>query len=299
MDQPCNRTGLRRRDFMRASAVSLAAVAATRSLEPARAQSLPVSGTVGPPYVGAGATAPVRPFALNDVKLGSGLLKEKQDRILAFARAYDERRFLVLFNTVAGRPNPPGVSVPGGWEDGGLLSGHWAGHFMTSLAQAGAGTGEPVFADKLAWMVDELGACQDALAGATVHPGYLGAKPEDVVLRLGPPRFAVYGANQDTNTWAPWYVQHKIVRGLLDAYSLTGNRARVRDRGEDGRLGPPRADARRREASGLRRPDHARRPQPNVGHLHRRRVRRRERGVRRDRRPDRRGQAPGDRQVLR
>ena len=43
------------------------------------------------------------------------------------------------------------------------------------------------------------------------------------MLRLGPPRFAVYGANQDTNTWAPWYVQHKIVRGLLDAYSLTGN----------------------------------------------------------------------------
>jgi DUF1680 family protein len=115
--------------------------------------------------------------------------------------------------------------VPGGWEDGGLLSGHWTGHFMTMLAQAATGTGEQVFTDKLAWMVDELGACQDALlaAGATVHPGYLGAKPEDVVLRQGPPRFALYGGNQDTNTWAPWYVQHKIVRGFLDAYYLTGS----------------------------------------------------------------------------
>jgi uncharacterized protein len=220
VDQPCNRTGLRRRDFMRASAVSIAAVAASRTVVPARAQTLPVSG---PTYVGAGSNAAIRPFTLNDVTLGAGLLKEKQDRILGFARAYDERRFLVLFNTVAGRPNPPGVPVPGGWEDGGLLSGHWAGHFMTALAQASAGTGEQIFKDKLDWMVDELAACQDALTAKTVHPGYLGAKPEDVVLRLGPPRFAVYGGNQDTNTWAPWYVQHKIVRGFLDAYTLIGN----------------------------------------------------------------------------
>jgi DUF1680 family protein len=55
------------------------------------------------------------------------------------------------------------------------------------------------------------------------HPGYLGALPEDTVLRLGPPRFAVYGGNPETNTWAPWYTQHKIMRGLLDAYYLTGS----------------------------------------------------------------------------
>jgi DUF1680 family protein len=176
-----------------------------------------------PPYVGAGSTAAIRPFALHKVTLGAGLLKEKQERMLAFARAYDERRFLVLFNQVAGRPNPPGVSVPGGWEDGGLLSGHWTGHFLTMLAQAASGTGEAVFADKLSWMVNELGACQDALTGVTVHPGYVGAKPEDVVLRVGPPRFALYGSNQATNTWAPWYTQHKIVRGFLDAYYLTAN----------------------------------------------------------------------------
>ena len=60
------------------------------------------------------------------------------------------------------------------------------------------------------------------------HPGYLGAIPEDAVLRLGPPRWAVYGGNADTNTWAPWYTQHKIMRGLLDAYYHTGN-AQARD----------------------------------------------------------------------
>jgi uncharacterized protein len=211
---------LNRREFVQASAVSIGAVAAGTKL----ALPAPAAAEGGlPRYVGAGSTARVRPFPLYRVELGDGLFSEKRARILNFARQYDERRFLVLFNNVAGRPNPPGVQVPGGWEDGGLLSGHWTGHFMTMLAQAHVGTGEQLFADKLSWMVDELGACQDALAGMTVHPGYLGAKPEDVVLRVGPPRFAVYGGNQDTNTWAPWYTQHKIMRGFLDAYSLAGN----------------------------------------------------------------------------
>jgi len=175
---------------------------------------------------GPGSTAPVRPFRLDQVRLGDGLLQEKRDRIKRFLREYDERRFLVLFNSQAGRPALRGVSVPGGWEDGGLLSGHWTGHFMTALSQAYADQGEVVFKNKLDWMVSELAACQDAIAArkpGTTHPGYLGALPEDTVLRLGPPRWAVYGSNASSNTWAPWYTQHKIMRGLLDAYYNTDN----------------------------------------------------------------------------
>jgi uncharacterized protein len=41
------------------------------------------------------------------------------------------------------------------------------------------------------------------------------------VLRLGPPRFATYGG--DSGTWAPWYTQHKLMRGLLDCYEIAGN----------------------------------------------------------------------------
>ncbi|KAL2872392.1 glycoside hydrolase family 127 protein [Aspergillus lucknowensis] len=186
---------------------------------------------------GPGSAAPVRPFPLDQVRLGPGLLQEKRDRIKSFIRAYDERRFLILFNEQAGRPNPPGISVPGGWEDGGLLSGHWTGHYMTALSQAYADAGEDVFKRKLDWMVAGLAACQRAITermrggrsstnedGWTpTYPGYLGALPEDTVLRLGPPRWAVYGDDADTNTWAPWYTQHKIMRGLLDAYYNTDN----------------------------------------------------------------------------
>ena len=453
-----------RRQLLQASAISAGAAAGTSVLGASPAGAAPGSGQAAADP-GPGGTAPVRPFALANVRLGDGLLQEKRDRIKNFLRSYDERRFVVLFNNQAGRPNPSGVSVPGGWEDGGLLSGHWAGHYMTALAQAYADQGEAVFKGKLDWMVNELAACQAAitarmetggpggedppepeigrvpgrhgsalrlngpssaqyvtlpqeainqltdftiatwinlastqswtrlfdfgqnttvnmfltpragvtgnvprfaitvggsgaeqringttalptnqwvhiavtLAGSTgtmyvdgqpvgtnpsmtlnpsnlgnpgnrwigrsqygdpfldatidefhifdraltqqdllsmqdsptgstsggsiawyrfdeeggttlldaspngrdggvvaaqdggasdwvpTHPGYLGAIPEDAVLRLGPPRWAVYGGNADTNTWAPWYTQHKIMRGLLDAYYHTGN----------------------------------------------------------------------------
>lgn len=190
-----------------------------------------------PADLGPGGTAPVRPFRLDQVRLGNGLLQEKRDRIKGFLEEYDERKFMVLFNNQAGRPNPSGVSPPGGWEDGGLLSGHWTGHYMTALSQAYAEKGEEGFKTKLDWLVKELAACQSAISaringslgsGADAqwiptYPGYLGALPEDTVLRLGPPRWAVYGSDLTKNTWAPWYTQHKIMRGLLDAYYNTNN----------------------------------------------------------------------------
>lgn len=203
------------------------------------AHSVRASAADVPADPGPGGTAPVRPFSLDQVKLGDGLMQEKRDRIKEFIQEYDERKFLVLFNNQAGRPNPDGVTPPGGWEDGGLLSGHWEGHYMTALSQAYVDQGEEIFKTKLDWVVNELAACQDAITarmdedgeGASgtgadwvpTYPGYLGALPEDTVLRLGPPRWAVYGSDADTNTWAPWYTQHKIMRGLLDAYYNTNN----------------------------------------------------------------------------
>ncbi|WP_433060795.1 beta-L-arabinofuranosidase domain-containing protein [Dactylosporangium sp. CS-033363] len=168
-------TAIKRRTLLQASALG----AATAALAPELAGSAPAfAADVVPPQPGPGGTAPVRPFELGEVRLGSGLFQEKRDRTKAFLRAYDERRFLVLFNNQAGRTNPAGVNVPGGWEDGGLLSGHWAGHYLTALAQAYADQGEAVYKTKLDWMVTELAACQAAItARMDTAPGGGGEQP--------------------------------------------------------------------------------------------------------------------------
>ncbi|MFE2754087.1 beta-L-arabinofuranosidase domain-containing protein [Actinosynnema sp. NPDC059335] len=172
-----------RRLFLQVSALGTATVAGGGLLgaHPAAA----AAPFALPDGAGPGGTAPVRPFPLRDVRLGAGLLQEKRDRVKAFLRNYDERRFLVLFNRQAGRPNPAGVAVPGGWEDGGLLSGHWAGHFMTALAQGYADQGEAVYKEKLDWMVAELAACQAAItARMDSVPGGGGEQPAPKVGRV-------------------------------------------------------------------------------------------------------------------
>ncbi|MEU6207237.1 beta-L-arabinofuranosidase domain-containing protein [Micromonospora musae] len=196
MAQP-DKLSVNRRQLLQASAVGAAAVAGVSAVPTAAAaapETAPVAGAEllrpAAPDPGPGGTAPVRPFQLRDVKLGNGLLQEKRDRTKDYLRQYDERRFLVLFNNQAGRPNPAGVAVPGGWEDGGLLSGHWAGHFMTGLAQAYADQGEPIFKTKLDWMVDEIAACQDAITarmGSGGGPG--GGDPEEPQIGRTPGKF--------------------------------------------------------------------------------------------------------------
>ncbi|MEV4139007.1 beta-L-arabinofuranosidase domain-containing protein [Dactylosporangium sp. NPDC049742] len=185
-------TAFNRRTLLRTSALGAATAALAPELAAAPASAGPAPQTAAaavPPQPGPGGTAPVRPFQLGEVRLGAGLLQEKRDRTKAFLRAYDERRFLVLFNNQAGRPNPAGVAVPGGWEDGGLLSGHWAGHHMTALAQAYADQGEAVYKSKLDWMVGELAACQAAItARMGTEPGGGGEQPPPSIGRV-PGRF--------------------------------------------------------------------------------------------------------------
>ncbi|MEN3358949.1 MAG: uncharacterized protein V7637_2931 [Mycobacteriales bacterium] len=55
------------------------------------------------------------------------------------------------------------------------------------------------------------------------HPGFLAAYRESQFIRL-----EEYCTYSGTGIWAPWYTTHMIMRGLLDAYQLTGN-ARARE----------------------------------------------------------------------
>ena len=94
----------------------------------------------------------VRPFALTQVALGNGIFPEKRDRILNYARNYGSAteifagpdRMLRNFRFNAGL-DTRGAQPPGSWENAtGYLRGHYAGHFMSMLAQVYAGTGDDI-----------------------------------------------------------------------------------------------------------------------------------------------------------
>ena len=120
----------------------------------------------------------VQPFALTQVKLGESIFTQKRDRMLGYARGYGGEtnvfagpdRVLSIFRANAGL-NTKGAQPVGSWENGtGYLRGHYAGHYMSMLAQAFAGTGEEIFKQKLDYMVRGLAECQDALAESARRP---------------------------------------------------------------------------------------------------------------------------------
>ncbi|MGW2050457.1 beta-L-arabinofuranosidase domain-containing protein [Streptomyces sp. NPDC001858] len=162
----------------------------------------------------------VQPFALDQVALGDGVFRRKRDLMLGYARAYPADRILAVFRTNAGL-DTRGARPPGGWETAdGNLRGHYAGHFLTLVAQAYADTREAALKTKLDYLVAELALCQQAFADHGTpkpsHPGYLAAYPETQFILLE--SYTTY-----PTIWAPYYTCHKIMRGLLDAHALAGN----------------------------------------------------------------------------
>lgn len=180
------------------------------------------------------------PFPLEAVSLHDGVFTRARDQMLHLARAYPVDRLLAVFRANAGL-DTRGALPPGGWEDFGhpdeqawgpdeypgreaaptanLLRGHYAGHFLSMLAMAYAGTGDAGLRAKVDEMVEGLREVQEALAasGRYSHPGFLAAYGEWQFSRLE--GLAPYG-----EIWAPYYTCHKIMAGLLDGYRHAGSR---------------------------------------------------------------------------
>jgi DUF1680 family protein len=167
----------------------------------------------------------VQPFPLGQVTLGPGLFADKARLMHDHLRGFDPDRLLRAFRMTAGLPIE-GVTAPGGWEDtsgeaNGNLRGHYTGHFLSALSQAYASTRDPAYGEKIAYLVDGLMECREALQKlelAPSHPGFLAAYPETQFVQL-----ETMAEGDYTVVWAPYYTAHKILRGLLDAYESTGN----------------------------------------------------------------------------
>lgn len=97
----------------------------------------------------------------------------------------------------------------GGWEKPDCeLRGHFTGgHYLSAAALAHASLGDALMKQRGDELVAALAACQ--------RPnGYLSAFPESFFDRL----------SSGQKVWAPFYTIHKILAGMLDMYTLTGNR---------------------------------------------------------------------------
>ena len=150
-----------------------------------------------------------RPFPLQNVRLLDSPFREAMERNRKYLRALDPERLLHNFRVNAGLPSE--AEPLGGWEEPACeLRGHFVGHFLSACALTWAGAGDETLRQKADAIVAELAKCQAALG----ESGYLSAYPEEFIDRV----------IEGKRVWAPWYTLHKIMAGLLDMYTLCGNR---------------------------------------------------------------------------
>lgn len=153
--------------------------------------------------------AAIEPFHLSQVKLFDSTIHAKAASLnKKYLFLLDPDRLLHSFRLNARLPTTAAPYV-GSWEEPTCeIRGHFVGHYLSALAFAHANLGNATIKARLDYMVVELKKVQDALGN-----GYLSAFPSEHFDRL----------ESLKAVWAPYYVIHKIMLGLLDAYTLTGN----------------------------------------------------------------------------
>jgi uncharacterized protein len=152
-----------------------------------------------------GPSGKMEPFPLSAVRLTAGPIRDAVALHRRFMATFPPDRLLHTFRLNAGMPSS--AEPLGGWEaPDNELRGHFTGHYLTACAQMSAGHDDAEMKATGDVLVRELAKCQ-------ARNGYLSAFPEEHFDRL----------RDGVRVWAPFYVQHKILQGLLDMHTLTGN----------------------------------------------------------------------------
>ncbi|HEY0074862.1 MAG TPA: beta-L-arabinofuranosidase domain-containing protein [Abditibacteriaceae bacterium] len=161
-----------------------------------------------------------QPFALGEVQLLDSPFTAAQARNAKYLLDLEPDRLLHRFRLYAGLQ--PKGALYGGWEAQGI-SGHILGHYLTALAQEYAATRDEKWKQRVAYIVTELALCQAQYKDGVLK-NYVGAIPDAERIFREVSQGNIRSAGFDLNGgWVPWYTQHKIYAGLLDAYVLTGN----------------------------------------------------------------------------
>jgi DUF1680 family protein len=155
---------------------------------------------------------PISSFSNAEVKLSPSWIKQREALNTAYLHQLDPERLLHNFRMNSGLPSS--AKPLEGWESPDCgLRGHFTGHYLSACAAVIKSNGDPLLAEKISYMIDVLAQCQQKLGGK-----YLSAFPESEFDTLE----KKYGG-----VWAPYYTYHKIMQGLLDVYTTTGNEKAV------------------------------------------------------------------------
>jgi DUF1680 family protein len=139
--------------------------------------------------------------SMKHVRLLPGPFQEAQQRDLMYLKSLSSDRMLATFRQTAGlKPKAEGYT---GWEER-ELRGHFTGHYLSACAMMWASTGDTTMLSRVRYIAGELYACQKANGD-----GYISAFPREFIDR----------AEAAKPVWAPYYTIHKILAGLVDAWT--------------------------------------------------------------------------------
>ncbi len=164
-------------------------------------------------------------FDLKEVTLNDGVFQRAMELNGDVLMQYDVDRLLTPYVRQAGidsnwesqHPNFPN------WGSGSFrLDGHVGGHYLSALALAYAATGEARFKNQMEYMLNVMERCQKAFDGNTEGlKGYIGGYPNNALWT------SLYSGNMNVFNSCrgdvPFYVQHKVMAGLRDAYIYGGS----------------------------------------------------------------------------
>ncbi len=151
------------------------------------------------------------PFALGDVVLLDGPFRAARERDAAYLLSLDPDRLFSRVREYAGLE--PKAPTYGGWEAMGISS-HSLGHYLSACALHYAATGDERFKQRVAYIVDEMAACQ-----AAHGDGYVTGIPRGREIFAEVAAGEIRSQGFDLNGgWVPWYTTHKLLAGLRDAY---------------------------------------------------------------------------------
>ena len=148
-----------------------------------------------------------------ETRLLESPFRDNAMRERAFMESINPRALTRMFRVTAGlqslEEDDGVVQFLRGWEAADIeLRGHTCGHWLSGMASLYELTRDETVKARAAEVVHILAECQKANGN-----GYLSAFPESDIDKI------IAG----TRVWAPWYVLHKILAGLIDQWQICGN----------------------------------------------------------------------------